>query len=221
MTIRNLRTRVKICCISDPLEAKMAIDAGADAIGLVGPMPSGPGIIDNEMINIIAKSLPASVSSFLLTSETQPETIINHYNKVNTSTIQFVDEIKLIDYKTIRSALPHVKLVQVIHVLDESAIDQTIEASNFVDTILLDSGNPNKAVKELGGTGRKHNWEISQSIVEKCKVPVFLAGGLNPKNIQTAINTVKPFGVDICSGIRTNGKLDQSKLNHFFSALKT
>ena len=221
MTIRNLRTRVKICCISDPLEAKMAIDAGADAIGLVGPMPSGPGIIDNEMINIIAKSLPASVSSFLLTSETQPETIINHYNKVNTSTIQFVDEIKLIDYKTIRSALPHVKLVQVIHVLDESAIDQTIEASKFVDTILLDSGNPNKAVKELGGTGRKHNWDISRTIVEKCKVPVFLAGGLNPKNIQTAINTVKPFGVDICSGIRTNGKLDQSKLNHFFSALKT
>ena len=221
MTIRNLRTRVKICCISDPLEAKMAIDAGADAIGLVGPMPSGPGIIDNEMINIIAKSLPASVSSFLLTSETQPETIINHYNKVNTSTIQFVDEIKLIDYKTIRSALPHVKLVQVIHVLDESAIDQTIEASKFVDTILLDSGNPNKAVKELGGTGRKHNWDISRTIVEKCKVPVFLAGGLNPKNIQAAINTVKPFGVDICSGIRTNGKLDHTKLNDFFSVLKS
>lgn len=214
------KTHIKICCISSIEEAKLAINAGASALGLVGHMPSGPGIISNQLIAEIAASVPKHIDTFLLTSETSAEKIIQHYLKVNTTTIQLVDALKQGSHSQIKSALPHVKIVQVLHVLDESSIDEALKISNFVDLILLDSGNPNLATKELGGTGRIHNWEISKEIVNKVTVPVFLAGGLTPKNALQAIKEVNPYGLDLCSGVRTNGHLDIIKLDAFFRAIK-
>ena len=108
--------------------------------------------------------------------------------------------------------------MQVIHVIDETSVDEAIEISEMVDALLLDSGNPKLAVKELGGTGRVHNWKLSRKIVEASKVPVFLAGGLNAANVKEAIEKVVPFGIDVCSGVRTNGHLDKTKLEAFFTA---
>lgn len=213
------KVRVKICCIGSVDEAKIAIDFGASALGLVGKMPSGPGVIDDELIARIARSVPPAVSTFLLTSETKPENIIAHYKKVYTSTIQLVDALESRDYLTLRRELPGVKLVQVIHVLDEKSVAEAIEISESVDAILLDSGNPNLNIKELGGTGRVHNWQLSRQIREQVKVPVFLAGGLNSNNVREAIETVQPFGIDICSGVRSGGKLDKEKLEAFFEML--
>ena len=213
------RPRVKICCISSKQEASDAINAGASALGLVGEMPSGPGVISDGEILEIAKEVQPPIATFLLTSETGSRAIIEHYKRVQTNTIQIVDELKDKNYQSIREALPHIKLVQVVHVLDESSIDEALELSESVDAILLDSGNPNLAVKELGGTGRTHNWDLSRKIVEQCKKPVFLAGGLNVTNVREAIETVQPFGLDLCSGVRTNGKLDESKLFEFFAAI--
>jgi phosphoribosylanthranilate isomerase len=200
-------------------EAKTAIESGASALGLVGKMPSGPGVIDDELIARIARSVPPAVSTFLLTSETKPEDIICHYKKVYTSTIQLVDALEGRDYKTLRRELPGVKLVQVIHVLNENSVAEAIEISESVDAILLDSGNPNLNIKELGGTGRIHNWQLSLQIREQVKVPVFLAGGLNSGNVREAIETVQPFGIDICSGVRSAGKLDRQKLEAFFEVI--
>lgn len=214
------KIHIKICCISSIEEAKLAINAGASALGLVGHMPSGPGIISNQLIAEIAASVPKHINTFLLTSETSAEKIIQHYLKVNTTTIQLVDALTQGSHSQIKSALPHVKIVQVLHVLDESSIDEALKISNFVDLILLDSGNPNLATKELGGTGRIHNWEISKEIVNKVTVPVFLAGGLTPKNALQAIKEVNPYGLDLCSGVRTNGHLDVIKLDAFFRAIK-
>ncbi|MFC3811389.1 phosphoribosylanthranilate isomerase [Lacihabitans lacunae] len=213
------RPRVKICCISSKEEAKMAIKYGASALGLVGHMPSGPGIIDDALIGQIAMSVPPPIATFLLTSETKVDDIIRHYKKVNTTTIQIVDTIDKNDYQTLRSELPHVKLVQVIHVIDDKSVKEAIEISNYVDAILLDSGNPNLAIKELGGTGRTHNWDLSKTIRASISIPVFLAGGLNKDNIKQAIAHVEPFGVDLCSSVRTNGKLDESKLRAFFEEI--
>jgi phosphoribosylanthranilate isomerase len=109
--------------------------------------------------------------------------------------------------------------VQVIHVQNISAIDEAKNVESFVEYILLDSGNPNLDIKELGGTGRTHNWEISREIVKASNKPVFLAGGLSPANVKEAIRFVKPFGVDICSGVRTNGQLDPAKLSAFFDQI--
>ena len=209
----------KICCIANIEEAQMAIEAGASAIGLVGPMPSGPGIISNKIIADVALQVKGKVETFLLTSENNVSKIIEHHQKVNTSCIQLVDRITKGHWSDLKKALPDVKLVQVIHVLGEESIQEALAAAEYVNYILLDSGNPNLAIKELGGTGRTHNWEISKSIVEKVGVPVFLAGGLNPYNVAKAIQQVHPYGVDICSGLRTDGKLDKKKLAEFVAAI--
>jgi len=212
-------TQVKICCISSLAEAQLAIKYGANILGLVGPMPSGPGIITDELISEIAQSVPSEIETFLLTSETSAEKIIAHHQKVKTTAIQIVDRISIESYVILRQALPQIKLVQVIHVLDEESVEEAIQMAPLVDYILLDSGNPNLAVKELGGTGRVHNWALSRQIRAAIKKPLFLAGGLKAENVQEAIGAVRPYGIDLCSGVRTGGKMDEQKLKLFFKKL--
>jgi len=214
-----MKVKVKICCISSIEEASLAIAHGAAAIGLVGRMPSGPGIITDELIHSIAKTLLPPIDSFLLTSETTAEKVIEHHKKVNTTTIQIVDALTDRQYLKIRESIPHVKLVQVIHVLDEKAVQEAIEISEFVDAILLDSGNPNLSTKVLGGTGKTHNWDISKKIRKNISIPTYLAGGINKDNVRKAIEHVEPFGIDLCSSVRTNGQLDERKLEELFKAL--
>lgn len=215
----NSKVKVKICCIKSKEEANLAIGCGAFAIGLVGQMPSGPGIIDDKLGQEIAQCIDKDISSFLLTSKIKSIDIIAHYNLVKTSTIQIVDEVEVSVYEEIRMALPNINLVQVIHVMDDTAITQALKVAEFVDYILLDSGNPNLKIKELGGTGKVHNWQISKVIRETVDVPVFLAGGLNSQNVSSATDIVKPYGVDVCSGVRINGRLDRRKIEDFFKAL--
>ena len=197
----------------------MAIQYGADALGLVGRMPSGPGPIDDELISQIARSIHPPVASFLLTCEQSSEEIIYHVKRVDTNTVQIVDSLSSGTYDDIRTALPHLKIVQVIHVIDEGSIEEAIRIAPHVDALLLDSGNPKASIKTLGGTGSVHNWTISKDIVKSVSKPVFLAGGLHAGNVRQAIEKVQPFGVDICSGVRTGGKLDPEKLQSFIQAV--
>ncbi|MBI5476534.1 MAG: phosphoribosylanthranilate isomerase [Ignavibacteriales bacterium] len=212
-------TRIKICCIKSVEEAQTAIRFGASAIGLVAKMPSGPGPISDNLIKEIASTIPPPIGTFLLTSETSVNEIIKHHHRTNTNTIQIVDALSSGTYSQLKTTLPSVKIVQVIHVIDESSIDEAIRISESVDAILLDSGNPNLKIKELGGTGRVHNWRLSRQIRIGAKCPVFLAGGLNPENIRQAIEEVEPYAVDVCSGVRTNGNLDIKKLENFFKEI--
>ena len=155
-----LNPQVKICCISTIEEARLAIQYGANAIGLVSNMPSGPGIIDDEKIKSIHKSIPSSVSTFLLTSETKATSIIEQSKRFNTDTIQLVNELKNDQLEYLKSQLDNVNLIQVIHVQNENSIKEAIDKSRIVDAILLDSGNPNAKIKTLGGTGDTHDWNI-------------------------------------------------------------
>jgi phosphoribosylanthranilate isomerase len=211
--------RIKICCIANEQEAANAISFGASAIGLVGKMPSGPGPISDDDIYRIARNVPPPIGTFLLTSEQTSHGILEHHFRTLTNTIQIVDELPERDYGNIRAVAANIKLVQVIHVVDERSVDEACELVEFVDAILLDSGNPKLAVKELGGTGRRHDWKLSRKIVEACCKPVFLAGGLNSENVREAMDTVQPFGLDVCSGVRTEGKLDRRKLESFFASV--
>lgn len=215
------RPDVKICCISSAYEAITAVECGASALGLVSSMPSGPGVISDEQISEILKSVPHNVSTFLLTSETKSERIIEQHNKFNTTAIQIVDEVEIMVYDELKKEFPEVKLIQVVHVTDESSVDYAISVSEFADALLLDSGNPKKEIKELGGTGRVHDWDLSRKIRETVKIPVYLAGGLNSGNVISAIKAVEPFGVDLCSGVRTDGKLDVNKLKEFFNKVNS
>ena len=194
----------------------LAIRYGASALGLVSEMPSGPGVINENLIADISSKVPPPIATFLLTSKQTAEEIITQHLMTKTNTLQLVDHLLHNELIKLRERLPEIKLVQVIHVLNEKSIEEAISVQKFVDALLLDSGNPKLKIKELGGTGRTHNWEISRKIVESVNLPVFLAGGLNPENVKEAIDFVRPFGLDICSGVRTNTQLDENKLKLFF-----
>ncbi len=216
-----MRTRIKICCITSLKEARLAIHFGADALGLVGRMPSGPGAIDDALILDIIRAIPPPVASFLLTSEQSAAAIVDHVRRIGANTVQIVDELVDGLYMHIKEALPLIKIVQVIHVEDESSIERAVRLSTYVDAILLDSGKPKAEVKILGGTGLVHNWHISAELVKAVSIPVFLAGGLDATNVNEAIEIVQPFGVDVCSGVSTNDELDPLKLAAFISAVKS
>ncbi len=210
---------VKICCISSIEEARLAIEAGASALGLVSAMPSGPGVIADELIAQIAATVAPPIATFLLTSRQDAASIIEQHRRCRTTTLQLVDHVPLAELRQLRAALPGIGLVQVIHVTGEESIDEAQEAASVVDALLLDSGNQKLAVKVLGGTGRTHDWRLSRRIRESVKVPLFLAGGLKPENVADAVASVDPYGLDLCSSVRTDGRLDAAKLRAFFSAL--
>ena len=212
-------TRVKICCIANISEAWMAINHGASAIGLVSAMPSGPGPIPEELIAEIAATIPPGVATFLLTCKQDVEAIIHQQRRLRVNTIQICDRLETGSYEQLRHALPGVSLVQVIHVSGAESVSEAASVARFVDAILLDSGNQSLPIKELGGTGRTHDWNVSREIVKEVPVPVFLAGGLRSDNVADAVRIVRPFGVDLCTGVRTNGELDEIKLRAFFAAL--
>jgi phosphoribosylanthranilate isomerase len=213
------RPRVKICCIKSPAEAALAIACGASAVGLVSAMPSGPGVISEDAIARIAATVPPPIATFLLTSEQSPETIIAQQRRCGTNTLQLCDHLPVTVYPRLRDALPGIGLVQVVHVADEASVDYAIAAAAHVDALLLDSGNLNLAVRQLGGTGRTHDWTLSRRIRDAIRIPLFLAGGLNAANVAEAIAAVEPFGLDLCSSVRTNDNLDPVKLRAFFAAI--
>lgn len=217
--INNRRPRVKVCCISSLQEAQLAVAYGADCLGLVGQMPSGPGVLSDLTIYDIARRVPPPIATFLLTNATNAAEVIAHYQKVQTTTIQLVNRLATQDYTAIRLAFPAAKIVQVIHVTSEASIEEALLVEQQVDAILLDSSPPKSAPKQLGGTGLTHNWEWSRQIREALHIPLFLAGGLTPQNVQEAVDFVQPFGIGLCSGVRSNGQLDEQKLSAFFEAL--
>ena len=211
--------RVKVCCISSVAEARLAIGYGASALGLVSAMPSGPGVVSDETIAEVARIVPPPVASFLLTSRQDAAGIVEQQRRLRVTTLQLVDRLTVGTHRDLRAALPGIGLVQVIHVTGPESVEEALAVAPEVDALLLDSGNLALAVKELGGTGRRHDWRLSREIREGAGVPVFLAGGLTPENVAEGIATVRPFGLDLCSGVRTKGALDEGKLERFFAAV--
>lgn len=214
------RVRVKICCISSGEEARLAVAAGADALGFVAAMPSGPGIVSDEVIRTVVPAVPPAVSTFLLTSFSRAADIADHVRTCATSTVQIVDHIDPAEHVAMAALMPAIRRVQVIHVQGPDALTMIPAYEPHVDAFLLDSGKPGGTMRELGGTGRTHDWDVSAEFVRRTRRPVFLAGGLNPDNAADAIARVKPFGLDLCSGLRTDGHLDAAKLGAFMHAVR-
>jgi phosphoribosylanthranilate isomerase len=212
-------TRFKVCCIRSIEEAALALRHGAAALGLVSAMPSGPGVIADDAIRQIALWAPPSTRTFLLTARTDADDIARQVRDLKTNTVQLVDSVPLPSLAKLRRLLPDVRLVQVVHVRGETSVQEALQIAPLVDELLLDSGNPSLAVKELGGTGRLHDWNLSRRIVELAGVPVWLAGGLNTANARRAIEAVRPHGLDVCTGLRLNGALDVSLLEEFARAV--
>lgn len=212
--------RIKICCISSVEEAALAIGCGASALGLVSHMPSGPGVISEQAIAEIAATVPPPIGTFLLTSLQSATDIVAQHRRCRTNCVQICDHLIEGTYRELRDGLPGISIVQVIHVTGPESVDEACAVATHVNAILLDSGNQNLAIKELGGTGKTHDWTLSRKIRESVNIPIFLAGGLTPHNVARAIQEVAPFGLDLCSGVRTNGNLDEAKLRRFFVAVR-
>ncbi|MFH1161982.1 MAG: phosphoribosylanthranilate isomerase [Candidatus Jorgensenbacteria bacterium] len=218
--MKHNRPKIKICCIKSREELATVVKYGVDCVGFVSKMPSGPGIISDREIRDIAKYAPEHVDTFLLTSHLDPKKIIEQQQFCKTKTVQLCNPLKINDLKKLKEALVGVKIVGVTHVLNEESIQKAVELQDFVDAILLDTGNPCGASPELGGTGRTHNWDVSKKICQHVTSPVYLAGGLNHKNVIAAIEHVDPYGIDLCCGVRTNDKLDEKKLQLLLGAIE-
>ena len=215
-----MTVRIKMCCIMSHAEAQIGVAAGATALGFVSEMPSGPGVIDETLIAEIAATVPSSVATFLLTAKQDVDTIVDQQHRTGVNTIQLCDSLPAGSHERLRRALPVVSIVQVIHVTSENSVAEVLSIAPAVDALLLDSGRPEASVRELGGTGRTHDWEISRRIRESAPVPVYLAGGLNTGNVEAAIQQVPPFGVDLCSGIRHEGALAEDLAHGFAKAVR-
>lgn len=213
-----MSTKVKVCCIQSEAELAMAHAAGADAVGLLASMPSGRGAIPDEKIARLAALAPPPMETFLLTAETEAEHIIAHHRRTGTSSIQLVDTVAPQTYSLLRAALPGIRLVQVIHVIGTGSVEDALGIAGQVDALLLDSGNP--ADRVLGGTGRTHDWSLSREIVQQVRKPVWLAGGLRPQNAARAVQQVRPYGLDVCSGLRQQGQLQADLLRRFMAKVR-
>jgi len=215
------RIKIKICCMATIAEAGLARSAGADALGFVMRMPSGPGPIAESLAREIIATVPRGVPTFMLTSEIEADAILAQLETTGANTVQIVDYVTPRTRQRLREAMPELRIVQVVHVTGPESIDEARIAAETSDMILLDSGNPAAKIKELGGTGRVHDWTVSKAIRAAINVPLWLAGGLRAENVRAAIDAVRPYGVDVCSGVRTDGVLDEAKVRAFVSAVRS
>jgi len=214
------RVRIKICCMQSSAEVALAARCGADAVGFVSAMPSGFGPIPEPLIAALIAEVPAGVASFLLTSLRAADAVADQLRRLRPTTVQIVDRPEAGCRAALRAAHPGTAIVQVVHVTGPAALDDARAAAPGSDALLLDSGNPALPVKELGGTGRTHDWGTSARIRAAVGVPLWLAGGLTRENVAAAIAAVRPFGVDVCTGVRTEGRLDEEKLAAFVAEVR-
>ena len=212
------RIRIKVCCIASVEEARLAADAGADFLGLVGPMPSGAGVIGFDRAAEIAAGAPEGATTVLLTGSETADEIVADRARTGAAAIQVVRHIAPAEAAALAIAAPGIERFQVIHVEGPEALDLIPLYQPHATAFLLDSGRPGAA--ELGGTGRVHDWSVSAAFVAAAAIPVFLAGGLTPANVGAAIARVRPQGVDVCSGLRPRGALDPARLDAFVRAVE-
>jgi phosphoribosylanthranilate isomerase len=213
-----MRTRIKICCIASIEEARLAIAVGADALGFVGVRTPSPRAITDARIAEIVATVPPPVATFLLTSEASADAISAQLRLTRTNTVQILRPLPPDELARLAALEPVVRRVQVVHVEGRETFDRIPACAPHVDAFLLDSGRPEAG--EFGGTGRPHDWLVSAAFVRASPLPVFLAGGLSPANVHQAVTQVRPFGVDLCTGIRSDGRLDRDKLAAFVAAVR-
>ena len=215
-----IRPVVKVCAISSAEEGRVAVAAGAGALGLVSAMPGRPGVISEGLIAEILDRVRKSTQTFLLTDLLSAAAITRQHRRCPSTTLQLVGRLPFKELEQLRLTLPRVALVQAVRVVDEASLEEAVAAAPLVDAILLDLGNPKPAATP--GMGRRHDWTLSRRIrdaVAALGKPVYLSGGLSAGNVSAAVAAVQPFGLDLGGSVRTAGRLDAVKLAAVFAAL--
>jgi phosphoribosylanthranilate isomerase len=212
---------VKICGVRREEDALLAVEFGADAIGLlVGRQHPSPDFISAQLAGQIARVLLDKAKAVLVTHVAEVDEVERLLRETEIAIVQLHSEILPEGIRELKARLPDLDIFKSVHVLSLHSIDYPHRYQDLVDGFVIDSFNP--ATNQVGGTGLTHDWSISQKIVSRySSTPTLLAGGLNPGNVRAAIRAVKPFGVDVNSGTRgTGGFKDAQKLKNFITAAK-
>lgn len=209
----NSSSKVKICGITSYRDLQTVLQfPQVNHLGFVSAMPSGPCIISDEAIRMLLRKTPSFIDTFLLTSRCDAEGIAEQWRLCRTTTIQVCNPLPDDELRRLRKLVPGISLVSVVHINSRTHNGRALELCNIVDGLLLDTGDPDMPLPELGGTGRVHDWDISRNICAQSSLPVWLAGGLTAKNVAAAISYVRPQGIDVCTGVRSDGFVDGEKL---------
>jgi phosphoribosylanthranilate isomerase len=211
--------KVKVCCIASPDEARLAVSFGVTAVGMVDETPSGEGRIPVETIAEIVQAVPRKTGTFVLTATTDVDRLEELYRTTGVNTVQLWDPLQPEEYERLREKAPGIFIAQSVHVMDDAALDTAREIARHVDALVLDSGNPEPPFRWQNPAGQTHDWELSRRVSEAIHLPILVAGGLTQDNVGQAIRIVRPYGVDVCSGVRKDGRLDQGLLVAFLEAV--
>jgi phosphoribosylanthranilate isomerase len=207
---------VKICGLTREEDLAVAMNMGADAVGFLVGVPESPRNLTLKRAKKLLSSVPVFVDKVVVTPSKSFEWLLEVNNMLKPSAIQIHG--KKIDSKKIEESIQDTMLIKTIYVTESTLNEKTIKDLKKFDAILLDSFSKN----QYGGTGKVHDWKLSRKIKEALEpIPVILAGGLTPNNVKEAILTVKPYAVDVASGIEINpGIKDHKKIKAFIENAK-
>lgn len=210
--------RVKICGTATFADLDCAVAAGADAVGfLMGITHVTQDAVTPETAAAMVATLPPFIVPVAVTHLTKPSDLIRIVELSRCTTLQIQDMVTPDDIAEVREALPYLRIMKAVHVMDESAIATAKYFSDTADAILLDT----RTADRIGGTGITHDWNISAKIVKECSCPVILAGGLTPENVTEAITRVRPYAVDVHTGVKKNGVRDAERTRAFVANART
>jgi phosphoribosylanthranilate isomerase len=212
--------RVKICGVKSVAEARLAERHGADAVGvLVGRSHAAPDFIEPVLAERIARSVPPFLTAVLVTHLDEPEGLLRLADDVACPVLQLHSDWSAAALRRLGPRLAPRKIVGKVSVESDAAIDRAQAIEPFVDAIVLDTRD--RTTDRVGGTGMVHDWSISARIAARARVPIILAGGLTPENVAEAVRTVKPWGVDVNSGVETaDGSKDERRVRQFIEAAR-
>jgi phosphoribosylanthranilate isomerase len=213
---RGPRTRVKVCGNRSGRDVALAVAAGVDAVGLIcGLTHRSEDGLDAPRAAALARQVPPYVTTVLVTHLAAPDRILDLVDAVGPDLLQLHGEIEPDCTREVRRARPAIRIVQAVHVTGEAALTRAQRFEPHCDALLLDS----RTADRLGGTGITHDWSLSRRIVDRARVPVILSGGLTDRNVIEAIRTVRPFAVDVNSGVDDPaGDKDPARLDRFVHA---
>lgn len=210
------RVKVKICGITSPEDLTLAVDVGADALGFVVDVPESPRDLSIAQAKDLVTRVPVSVESVVVTVFRSIDRLEQICRELRPNAIQLHGAPAL--SPKIRRKLPRLRMIGAFSVNSDSQLVTTIHWVRGFDAVLVDTFD----AERIGGTGKTHDWNVSRQVREKISpTPLILAGGLTSHNVKEATGIVKPYAVDVSSGVENApGRKDRNKLFSFIRNAK-
>jgi phosphoribosylanthranilate isomerase len=202
---------VKICGMRTPANVRAAADAGADAVGIIADVPVDTHReVSVDRARDLVAAAPPFLATTLVTMPGTPSSAANLVEMIGTDHVQ----VHGIEDPDALDALCAATPAQVVAAVDAGADLAALDG--HVDALLVDSTDESGG----GGTGETHDWERARALVDSLETPVILAGGLAPGNVGRAVRTVRPYAVDVASGVERDATVDPERVRSFVAAAK-